>query len=143
MLTGLCDHPVGLRFGVGQQPVGLGPGMSERGVGLRRRRADHAVRVLLGIPQHRIAGVQDILRVVEFPGDRILDVVDEFEDIAPRHNAARRHRHTARLFDDGAQFVERFKYSVHGAPSRHRRCYQCAWCYACDCGGDAGVSQMA
>ena len=71
--------------------------------------------MLLGVAQHRIAGVEHILGVVEFAGDRVLDVVDQFEDVAAGHHAARRHRHAARLFDDGTQFVERFKYSVHGA----------------------------
>lgn len=90
-------------------------GMAQRGVGFRGGRGHHAVGVLLGVTQHGVAGVQHILGVVEFAGDGVLDVVDEFEDVAPGYHAARRHRHAARLFDDGTQLVERFKYSVHSA----------------------------
>ena len=45
------------------------------------------------------------------------DVVDQFEHVAARHHAARRHRDAAGLFDDRTQFIERFKNSVHGATS--------------------------
>ena len=70
--------------------------------------------MLLGLAQQRVPGVEDVLRVVEFAGDRVLDVVDQLEDVAAGHHAACRHRHAAGFFDDRAQLVERFKYSVHG-----------------------------
>jgi hypothetical protein len=50
----------------------------------------------------------------ELAGDRVLDVVDQLQDVAARHHTAGGHRHTAGLFNDRAQFVERFKNSVHG-----------------------------
>lgn len=114
VLTRLGDHPVGLRLGVGQQAVGLGPGVIEHGVRVRVRLAHHRLAVLLGFAQQRIARIQHVLRVVEFTGDRVLDVVDQLEDITAGHHAAGRHRHTACFFDDRAELVERFKNSVHG-----------------------------
>ncbi len=74
--------------------------------------------MVLGLAQQRIPRVEDILGIVEFAGDRILDVVDQLEDIAAGHYAAGGHRHAAGLFYDPAQLIERFKYSVHGTPSR-------------------------
>ena len=70
--------------------------------------------MLLGLAQHPVARVEHVLGVVELAGDRVLDVVDQLEHIAAGHHAARRHRHAAGFFDDRAQLVERFKYSVHG-----------------------------
>ena len=55
-----------------------------------------------------------VLGVVEFARDRILDVVDQFEDIPARHDTTRGHRHTAGLFNDRAHLIEGFKNSVHG-----------------------------
>ena len=48
-------------------------------------------------------------------GDRVLDVVDQFQHVTARHHATGRHRNPAGLLDDGTQFVESFKNSVHGA----------------------------
>ena len=70
--------------------------------------------MLLGLTQQRVASVENVLGVIEFAGYRVLDVVDQLEDISAGHHAARRHRHAARFFDDRAQLIERFKYSVHG-----------------------------
>ncbi len=70
--------------------------------------------MLLGVAQQRVTRVEDVLGVVELTGYRILDVVDQLEDIAAGHHAARRHRHAAGFFDNRAQLVERFKNSVHG-----------------------------
>ncbi len=74
--------------------------------------------MLLGLAQQLVAGVQHVLGVVEFAGDGVLDVVDQLEHVAARDHATCRHRHAAGLFDDRAQLIERFKYSVHGTPSR-------------------------
>ena len=114
VLTGLADHAVGLRLGVGEQPVGLGAGVVDQRIGLGRRRRHHRAGMLLGLAQQRVASVQDILGVIEFAGDGVLDVVDQLEDITAGHHAARRHRHAARFFHNRAQLIERFKYSVHG-----------------------------
>ncbi len=114
VLTGLGDHPVGLRLGVGEQPVGLGAGVVDQRIGLLRRRPHHRVGMLLGLAQQRVAGVEHVLRVVELAGNRVLDVVDQLQDIAAGHHASGRHRHAARFFDNRAQLVERFKNSVHG-----------------------------
>ena len=62
----------------------------------------------------RVARVEHVLGVVELAGDGVLDVVEQFEDIAAGHHAAGRHRHTAGFFDDRAELVERLKNSVHG-----------------------------
>ena len=70
--------------------------------------------VLLGLAQQRVPGVENVLGIVEFAGDGVLDVVDQLEDIAAGHHAAGRHRHAAGFFHNRAQLVERFKYSVHG-----------------------------
>ena len=70
--------------------------------------------MLLGFAQQPVAGVEDVLRVVEFAGDRVLDVVDQLQDVTAGHHATRRHRHAARFFHNRAQLVERFKNSVHG-----------------------------
>ena len=70
--------------------------------------------MLLGLAQQRVPGVENILGVVEFARYGVLDVVDQFEDIAARHHAAGRHRHAAGFFHNRAQLVERFKNSVHG-----------------------------
>ena len=68
----------------------------------------------LGVVQHRVTRVEHVLGVVQFAGDRVLDVVDQLQHVAARHHAAGRHRHATGFFDDGAQFVQRFKDSVHG-----------------------------
>ncbi len=68
----------------------------------------------LGLVQQRVAGVEHVLGVIQLAGDRVLDVIDQFEHVAARHHAARSHRHTTSFFDNGAQLVERLKYSVHG-----------------------------
>ena len=68
----------------------------------------------LGLVQQRVAGIEHVLGVVQLTRDRVLDVVDQFEDIAAGYHAARGHRHTASLFDNGTQLVERLKNSVHG-----------------------------
>ena len=70
--------------------------------------------MLLGLAQQRVASVQHVLGVIEFAGDGVLDVVDQLEDVSAGHHAACRHRHAAGFFDNRAQLVERFKYSVHG-----------------------------
>ena len=76
---------------------------------------------------------QDVLGVVELARNRVLDVIDQFEDIAAGHDASGGHRNAARFFHNGAQFVERFKYSVHGYTLHASfHCYQCAWCDCCD-----------
>lgn len=114
MLTRLGDHAVCLGFCIGQQAVGLGTGMAEHAVGLGVGTRDHRFGVLLGLAQQRVAGIEHVLCVVEFTGNGVLDVVDEFEHIPARDDAAGGHRHTARFFDDRAELVERFKNSVHG-----------------------------
>ncbi|BBZ27832.1 hypothetical protein MMAD_21270 [Mycolicibacterium madagascariense] len=70
--------------------------------------------MILCLAQHLVAGVEDVLRVVEFAGDGVLDVVEQLEHVASGHHAAGRHRHTAGFLDDGSELVERFEYSVHG-----------------------------
>jgi len=141
--TGLGHHPVGLRLGVGQQPVGLGAGMAQQRLGLGAGAVDGGVGVILGLLQHRVAGVEHVLRVVQLAWDGVLDVVDQFQDVAARNHAAGRHRNTTGFFDDGAQFIERFKNSVHGALPAVVGSDQCACCYACEWCGDTGVSQMS
>jgi hypothetical protein len=84
-----------------------------------------------------VPGVQDVLGVVELAGDRVLDVVDQFEHVAARHHAARRHRDAAGLFDDRTQFIERFKTRYTAPPPGVVVSDQCAWCYACDSGGES------
>ena len=100
----LGEHPIGFRARVAQQRLRLGVGAGDRGVG-----------VLFGLVEQRVSCVQDVLSIVELTGDRVLDVVDQFQHITARDDAAGGHRHTAGLFDYRAQLVERFKYSVHGA----------------------------
>ncbi len=114
VLAGLGHHPVGLRLGVGKQPVGFGARVVDQRIGLGGGRGHHRVGVILGFAQQRVTGVEDVLGVVELAGYRVLDVVDQLEDIAAGHHAACRHRHAAGFFDDRAQLVERFKNSVHG-----------------------------
>jgi hypothetical protein len=70
-----------------------------------------------------VATIEDVLRIVEFAGDGVLDVVDQLEHVAAWHHTACRHRNTARFFDDRAKLVESLKYSVHGTPSRRSCCY--------------------
>ena len=96
--------------------------------------------MLLGLVQQLVTGVQHVLGIVEFAGDGVLDVVDQLEHVATRDHTTCRHGDAAGLFHDRAQLIERFKYSVHGTPSRRSCCYQCAWCYPCDYASAAGVS---
>ena len=139
--TGFGDHPVGLRFGIREQPVRLATGMAEHGLGFGVGIGDRGVGVFLGLVEQRVASVQHVLGIVEFAGDGVLDVIDKFQHIAARDDTAGSHRHTAGLFDYCAQFVERFKYSVHGATLQLVGSDQCAWCYACDCGADTVCRQ--
>src|SRR5690349_2887979 len=99
--------------------------------------------MFLGLVEQVVAGVQHILGVVEFAGDRVLDVVDLLEHVAARHHATVRRRDAAGFVDDRAQLIERLKYSVHGTPSRRSCRYQCAWCYPCDYANAVGVSPSA
>ena len=108
------DHPVGLGFGVGEKPVSLRAGVVDHRLRLGGRRGHHRVRVRLRVMQHRIARVQDVLGVVQFAGNRILDVVDQFQHVTAGHDATGCHRHATGFFDNGAQLVQRFKDSVHG-----------------------------
>jgi hypothetical protein len=64
--------------------------------------------------QQRVAGVEHVLGVVQLTRDRVLDVVDKFEHVTAGHHAARGHRYASSFLDNGAQFVERLKNSVHG-----------------------------
>ena len=114
VLAGLAHHAVGLRFGVRQEPVGLGAGVVEHRVGLGCRRGHHGVGVRLGVMQHRVTSIEHVLGIIEFAGDRILDVVDQLQHVTSRNHTAGRHGHAAGFFDNGAQFVQRFKDSVHG-----------------------------
>ena len=139
--AGLGDHPVGLGLGVGQQPVGLAAGMAEDGFGLGVRIRHRRLGMLLGLVEHRVPCIQHILGIVELAGDRVLDVIDQFQHITARDDTAGSHRHTAGLFDYCAQLIERFKYSVHGATLQLVGSDQCACCYACDCGGDTVCRQ--
>ena len=68
----------------------------------------------LRLVQQRVAGVEHVLGVVQLTRDRVLDVVDQFEHVAPRDNAARGHGNATSFLDNGTQFVERLKNSVHG-----------------------------
>ena len=71
--------------------------------------------MLLGLVEQRVPCIQHILGIVELAGDRVLDVIDQFQHIPARDDTAGSHRHAAGLFDNRAQLIERFKYSVHGA----------------------------
>ena len=107
--------------------------MAERLLSIGVRLADHRLVMLLGLTQQRIAGIQNILGVIELAGNGVLDVVDQLKDIAAGHDASGGHRNAARFFNNGAQLVERFKYSVHGYTLHASfHCYQCAWCDCCD-----------
>ena len=70
-----------------------------------------------GVAEHVLALVEHVLGVVELARNRVLDVVEQFEDIATRHDTAGRHGNTSCLFDDGHEFVESFKYPVHSYPN--------------------------
>lgn len=115
--TRLADHPIGLRLGFGQDPVGLGARMRHHVRRLGRRIVDGLVGQVAGITDEGIALVENILRIVEFAGDRILDVVKKSEHISARHDAASRHRKASRLLDDSDKFVQSFKYAVHSYPN--------------------------
>ncbi|AGL28367.1 hypothetical protein J113_20310 [Mycobacterium tuberculosis CAS/NITR204] len=114
VLACLADHPISLRLRVRQDPVSLGAGVVEYRLRLSGRRGHHRVSVRLSVLQHRITCVEDVLRVIQLTGDRILDVVDQLQHIPTRDDATCRHRHASGFFDYGAQFVQRFKDSVHG-----------------------------
>jgi hypothetical protein len=118
VLAGLGDHAIGLRLRIGEQPVGFGPRVVDQRIRLGRRRRHHGAGVLFGLAEQCVASIEHVLGVVEFARNRVLDVIDQLEDITAGHHAAGRHGHTARFFNNGAQLIERFKYSVHGTPSR-------------------------
>ena len=117
MRARLVDHTVGLRLRLGEDPVGLGASVREHRLGLRIRLGHRRLGVLAGITDQRVTLVEDILRVVELAGDGVLDVVEEFQHVAARHDAPGGHRHTPRLFDDRDQLVESLKYPVHSHPN--------------------------
>ena len=114
VLARLTDHPVGLRLGVRQDPVGFRAGVVEQRIRLSGRRGHHRIRVRLGLVQQRVAGVEDVLGVVQLTRNCVLDVIDQFEHVTTRDHAARGHRHATSFLDNGAQLVERLKNSVHG-----------------------------
>jgi len=68
----------------------------------------------LGLVQQRVAGVEHVLGIIQLARNRVLDVIDQLEQVAARHHAARGHRHATSFLDNGAQLIERLKYSVHG-----------------------------
>jgi hypothetical protein len=114
VLTGFADHPVGLRLRVGQDAVGFRAGMVEQRIRLGGRRRHRGVRVRLRFVQERVAGIEHVLGIVQLARDRVLDVVDQFEHVAPGDNAARGHGDATSFLDNGTQFIERLKNSVHG-----------------------------
>ena len=72
-------------------------------------------------PTHLIAGVLGIAIVagtflIVLPEvASYASVIDQFQHVPAGDDAAGGHWHTAGLFDNRAQLIERFKYSVHGA----------------------------
>jgi hypothetical protein len=114
VLAGLVYHPIGLRFRIGKQPVRLGTRMVQQRVRLGGRRRHHGFGVRLGVVQHRIARIQHVLGVIQLTRDRIFDVVDQLQHVTAGHHTTGSHGHTAGFFDNGAQFIQRFKDSVHG-----------------------------
>ncbi|GAA3689523.1 hypothetical protein GCM10022238_02890 [Gordonia hankookensis] len=73
--------------------------------------------MLPGIADERIPLIEHVLGVVELTWDGVLDVVEEFEDIASWNDAARSHRDASRFLDNRDEFVERFKNPVHSYPN--------------------------
>ncbi|GAA1462815.1 hypothetical protein GCM10009619_38700 [Williamsia maris] len=69
--------------------------------------------MLAGVTDQLVALVEDILGVVEFRGDRVLHVVEEFQHITAWDDAAGGHGDATRLLDDRTQFVQSFEYSIH------------------------------
>jgi len=113
MRLGLGNHAVGLRLCLRQEAIGLCTRMRQQRIGLRGGLTDEGVGAHSRVADQLVALIEDVLRVVEVAGDGVLDVVEQFEHVASGDHATRSHRHTARFFDDGAQFIQRFEYPVH------------------------------
>ena len=102
----------------------LGAGMRQHGLGLGVGLGHRRLGVLARIADQGVALIEDVLSVVEFARDGVLDVVEEFEHVTARHDAARGHRHTPRLLDNRHEFVESLKYPVHSHPNPALACLQ-------------------
>ena len=77
------------------------------------------------------------------PGIASFDVVEQFEDIAAGNYAAGGHRHRRGLLLTIALSSSRASKTRYTAqPFLRSGCDQCAWCYACDCGGES-VSEIS
>src|SRR6185312_5311205 len=111
---GAADAGLVLAFGRGGDANRLLASLADHAFAVLARFAHHPVGLRLGVLQHGIAGVQHVLGVVQFARNRVLDVVDQLQYVTAGHHAAGRHRDAAGFFDDGAQFVQRFKNSIHG-----------------------------
>ncbi len=127
---------VGLVVRVGEQLLRAGPHVGEdalgfvgrvgdRALGLGVRAGDRLPRLLAGGVDQVVALVEDVLGVVDLRGQRVADVVKEFEHVSPGHDAAGRHRDAARLLDDGHELVERLENPVHGNSNPLSLCPVC------------------
>ena len=104
---------LGLGAGLRQRALGLLAGVGEQLIGLGLRAGPGLLGLLGGVVDELVTPVEHVLGVVQLAGQRLPDVVQQFEHLAARDHAVRGHRQAPRLLDDGDQRVERFEDPVH------------------------------
>jgi hypothetical protein len=108
-----------VRGGLGEPAVRLGVGVVQCLLGLEVGLADGLLRLVLGVADDLVAAVEHVLGVVELAGQRVADLVEQLQHVAPGHHAARGHGETSGLLHDRDQLVKRLEHPVHGGSSRH------------------------
>lgn len=114
--TRLGDHPVGLSFCVREDAIGVVPCILDRRRSFGVGAGDCLFSVGPGVTDQLVAVVQHVLGVVEFTGNGVAHIVEQFENIAAWDHTAGGHGHTACLFDNRDKFVERLENPVHEQP---------------------------
>jgi len=112
--VGVGQHLLGTAAGLGDDALGLVRGIGDRALGFPVRPRDGLPRLLAGSVDQVVALVEHVLRVVHLAGQRVADVVEQFEDVTAGHDATGRHGQPTRLFDDRDELVERLENPVHG-----------------------------
>jgi hypothetical protein len=71
---------------------------------------------VLGLADDLVLAVEHVLGVVELAGDRVADLVEQFERITPGHDAVGGHRDAPGLLEDRDQLVKSLEHPVHPVP---------------------------
>ena len=69
--------------------------------------------------------IQDVLRIVDFDGEGVAEVVEKREEFITRHHTVSRHRHAIRLLDSLLKFIEILKNTIHAHQATPEKALNC------------------